>query len=315
LSKWKVDSEEEIVRFHSFVTTVLFLAQSVVCHVSIAEEMEMPQTERAAIIEWEWIRDRLEKGGKAPPDALVAHTVPLLRFLDSDNPVIRKTATDAFRTLAQMDAAIRLDECIPYLASERPVKERVSLLILCLEQIGETGEHYSGKGTGEKVKAIAREVIDADICPPHFDLLAVVLAARNNVWKRSRGKAGVNITESVTETKRPVIARRLLRVMELADVLYKYQTIGLRHMKERNVKRGIFEAILGLGEQQVGQVVEDWYRSEPDPALRAIVVDESLSWWKDATWVSRRNAILEIAAKDWDEEIATKAKALVLQNL
>jgi len=71
--------------------------------------------------------------------------------------------------------------------------------------------------------------------------------------------------------------------------------------------------VISLEEKHAGPAIEDWYRTESDPGARRVVVAENLHWTELPEWRERRKAILKLAANDWDEEIAAKAKALLAE--
>jgi len=272
----------------------------------VAGENAVPQTVEEAEARRERIVAEVNKPGKTHPITRMELAVPLLRFLDSDNPAIRAVAVDAFTKLGW----IRFDECIPYLVDpKRPLTERMPLLVLCAKQLGGYGESYSGKDTGQKVKKLVRKVLGAEVCTPMFVQLTVILAFKNHTYGTSGNTLGVSISEVLPEGGAEQVAKRFLSTLATVQVMY---APGKRALYEETAKK-VFEMVIALGEKNSGAAIQEWYRTELDPAARKVVVDSSPSWSKRPEWAERRKAVLELAAHDWDEDIAAKAKALLAE--
>lgn len=273
----------------------------------VAGENGVPKTLEEAEARRDKVLARVNQGGKISPDSRIQWALPLLRFLDSDNPAIRAVAIDAFPDLY----GIHLDECIPYLVDPKhPLTERMPLLVLCTKQLGGYGESYSGKGTVQKVKEFVREVLGAEVCPPMFAQLTVVLASKNYTYGSSGNTLGMSTFEVLPEGGAELAAKRFLSVTKEVRRMFPLKGYGKQHYFNRAAEK-VFEMVIALGEENAGPAIEDWYRTENDPDARRVVVEKSLPWSKLPEWAERRKAVLELAANDWDEDIATKAKALL----
>ncbi len=179
---------------------------------------------------------------------------------------------------------------------------------MAVQYLGET----SKLDPEEKVKSIVSEMLKSKITPPRFNGLLAALASANANWIPTN-HLGMPITAVVSEADRSLVARRFLAVLSKADGFFPKAANFDPPDYLAVLKRRIFEMLVSMGEKSTGSVIEEWYRVEPTPASREVVVDSQLSWSKSAEWAGRRKAILSLAEKDWDEGIAKKAKALLAE--
>jgi len=289
------------------VTVLLLLG---IAAVSVAADAErapvIPQSVQEARRVVEGTFAAINQGGKAPPGWYAWQPTALLPLLDSEQRAVRLEGVEAFRKL--VFRAIALDPCLPYLAPTRPADERLPLLAVCTGCLGRP--EVKGVRSEEAQRVVAGFVQDAlngSLCPPSFDLLCAALARQHRLVQSSRRTAGIPVTTLVRGGEEALVGRRFLAVLTKADKVYE---LGGLPAYEKGC-RDVFEMVLALGEKHTGELVEDWYRSEPDPQARVVVVDPSLSWAKSAEWQTRRKKVLELATGDWDEDIASRAKAVL----
>lgn len=257
----------------------------------------------------ERIAKSIDRPSRVAPAIRARSPLPLLSFLDSKSQAVRAIASQAFRQMV-FRTPIVLDPCLPYLGPARPAEERVPLLALCASQVrGVYTDTHSSKMSVGKVRGFLKDALNSELCPPLFHVLAAALARRHAIYQTSNEHFGFPITDIAAPGKEAVIARRLLAVIIEVDKIYHAQP----SLRFEDGRRDLVEMVVALGEEQAGEVVENWYRAEPDPRARSVVVNKRLSWSEDPQWRARRKGILQLAAKDWREEIATKAKALLAQ--
>lgn len=247
---------------------------------------------------------------RTPPQDRAKFAIGLLRFLDSDRAEIRRVALNAFAEMVLEGREIRVDVCLPYLAKRHPPEQRAVLLALCLNQMAGSPHVYGGEEAREQVLALARTTLESDVCPPRFELLALVLARQQGIWQSSAHKRGVHVAKLVAEDQRARLARRVLAVLLAARTASK-QAPDARFRVFVHPERSLFQVIMALDERHTGKTVEEWYRSEPDASVRRIVVDTSLAWWKYPAWSARRTAVLRLASRDWDPNISENARRLL----
>jgi len=243
------------------------------------------------------------------PQTRATLPLPLLPFLDSADEAVRAVAVDFFRENT-LGTEIELDRCVPYLGHRRAEDERIPLLAICLAQLSSSYcDSYSSHDAREKVRALARGALSAEVCPPSFDLLAAALTRCHRCFRTSRGKFGFQARDLVSKQAAPVVAARVLASLGQVGKLF-HARLGVAEPEARGEA---LEMVLSLDERSVGQVLCDWYRVEAQPSAREVVVDPKVSWPKTPEWLARRRALLEIASKDWEKTIAAKAKALLAQ--
>jgi len=241
--------------------------------------------------------------GKMPNSYRAASAARLLPFLNSSDADIRAVANEAFSHVH----LIPLNMCIAYLGADRPISERMPLLILCTKQLGGHEETYEVE-SGEQVKELLKAELASDVCPPMFRQLTLVLSSQHNMLGTSQGRFGMHINEVITSDRAILSGKRFLSA--LAEV---HKTEG-KSSAER-----VFNMVTALGEEHAGPAIEQWYQIEADPDARRVVVAEKLNdyqklrWTELPEWKERRKAILKLAANDWDEEIAAKAKELLAE--
>jgi len=285
-----------------------------------------PATVEEARKRAEGILSALQRPSRAPPEDRAEWSAEMLCFLDSSNPEIRQVALDALVDLVLTAEYFPPGKGLEYLAQDRPIRQRAVVLALCMNQLswyagrypkGHT-EDLKTRAEVERVKSLAREMLGAEVCTPDFDLFALVLARQHTIWHTSGHNLGIDIAELVDENRRTDVARRLLVVLPTALKGLERRSEDARYLRLLSEPEAqLLGVVLGLGEQHAGETLEAWYRSEPDPAMRRIVLSaqppslRSLPWWEGPAWAKRREAILEVAAKDWDERIAAKAKGLL----
>jgi len=247
---------------------------------------------------------RVNQESKAPPDYRIRCATELLCFLDSEDAEIRAVAAEAFPKLY----GIRFDDCIPYLKDDQlPLSDRISLLIPCIRQLGGDGEAYSGDGSGEEIKAVTRRILAIDLCPPRFAELTAELAVIHRWWNRPSAPFP-HIEDLVPQNDKQLLAKRFLfMIHEIKDMKH------VRWWSHTLSPEKVFDMVTALGEAEAGPAIEEWYQIEADPDARRVVVAENLHWSQQPEWKERRRAILKLASKDWDEEIAAKAKAFLAE--
>ncbi|GEM_PF-1721731 len=261
-------------------------------------ETGAPKTVEEAKAKRDKILAAANQPGKLDPLSRSNLAAPILQFLNSENPAIRKIALDALDSISQ----IPFDAAVPYLSEDRPLSERVPLLALCFEMVP-----YPGNEAEDKIRLSLKTTLKGEVCPPSLDLLIPSLAMCNKVWLNSKGATGVVITDLVDKPNRKLVGQRVLH--NLSQVRLRKNA---QHYSEvRGLKNDSFDLVIMLGEEYVGASIEDWYRVEPDVETRKIIVSEGLAWDKLPEWAARRKAVLEIAVKDWDASISERAKALL----
>jgi len=268
------------------------------------ETLEEARTKAAEIV------GRVHEESKAPGDFRISWATELLCFLDSEDADIRAVAVEEFPKLY----GIRFDECIPYLRDERlPLSEQIALLLPCIRGLGRDGERYSSKGGADEIKEIVKRVFSLDVTPPRFAELAAELAVIHR-WERHPAAPLPHINELVPEDNKQRIARRFLSVMNKMKAIEH-----IRWWTDKLSPERLFDMVTALGEEHAGPAIEQWYQIEADPDARRVVVAEKLNdyqklrWTELPEWKERRKAILTLAANDWDEEIAAKAKELLAE--
>lgn len=226
----------------------------------------------------------------------------LLYFLDSDDPDVRAVAIGKFPEIP----GIRLDKCIPYLSDTRlMLSERIAVLVKCVGGLMGTDQGSEGQ-----VKSIARSVLEGSVCPPRLSELTVALAVVHVRHMDTRRKYYTHIASIVTEDKRLLAARRFLSV--ISDIAQNYRPTDRK--ASMGAAQKVLEMVMALGEEQAGVALYEWYQIESDPDARRLVVDEHLKWPASPEWKARREQVLELAAKDWDEDIAARAQALLTEG-
>jgi len=265
-----------------------------------------PATVEQAKVKADAIVAKANEPGKIPSDFRARWGTELLCLLDSEDAEIRAVAIEKFFKLS----LIRLDECIPYLNGKRlPLTERMPLLVLCAKQFLGDGAAYSSQEARAEAKEAIRGVCDQEICPPMFGDMAAALALNNGTYLTSRAWFGVPISEFISDGKASLAARRFLATISEVQQAYTKAKQPYYH----RVPEKLFDMVISLGEKHAGPAIEEWYQIEADPDARRVVVAENLHWSQQPEWKERRKAILKLAAKDWDEEIAAKAKALLAE--
>ena len=114
--------------------------------------------------------------------------------------------------------------------------------------------------------------------------------------------------DAVRDGNEAIVVTRLLSAMMAADDALpswkaKWEKLSPSHL--------IFDMVLSFGPERAGNALEGWYRVEPNPDTRRVVLGKALSWSSSPEWAARRTAVLTLAAKDWDEEIARGAQELL----
>ena len=287
--------------------TVLLPAVLAVGETSL-EKHPIPKTVDQALAEKDRIIAKANQPGRMAPQFRMEWAAPLLRFLDSPDDAIRRVAVEALPDIQD----VLLDDCLPYLSPDRPLTERVAVLVLCIGQLSSYGEECSSKDSGQKVKDLAKEMMGQPVCPPSFVQLVVALAKRPRPFVAAGYSRGVGVNEVVAQGNEPLAARRFLAALPSVPRLYPVDALGIAKGHDKLPQR-VFELVLSLGEKNTGGIVEDWYKTELDAAVRSVVVEKSLSWSQSPEWAARRKGVLELAAQDWDQGIAARAKALLAQ--
>jgi len=265
-----------------------------------------PATVEQAKVTADAIVAKVNQPGKIPPDYRARWATELLCLLDSDDARIRAVAIERFPKIRD----IRLDECVPYLRDERlPLRERMALLVLCVKQFGGYGVTCSSQEAAEDIKKRVKDVLDDDACPPMFVELTVALARSIRVRMPNSAEYGVTISEFIPDGGSTLAARRFMFSIEDIQQAYGKDKWSYFH----TLAQRVFDMVISLGEKQAGPAIEEWYQIEADPDARRVVVAKNLHWTELPEWRERRKAILKLAANDWDEEIAAKAKALLAE--
>lgn len=251
----------------------------------------------------------IDQPGPIHPGIRAEFPLPLLALLDSGDSDVRALGSRTFRQLL-FRKYVLVDACLPYLDPARPAEGRIPLLAFCTGQLGEVStDLVCSKAAAQKLRTLLKHALDSNVCPPSFDALAAAVVWQNSISQRLAKKNGIPITDLVRPERAASTTRRLLQV--LVNVEHIYRSVPVMRSLDGRVE--VLEAIFALGEKRTGEVVENWYRAEPNPRARSVVVSKELSWSRNPEWQARRKAILGIAAKDWDEKIATEAKALLAQ--
>jgi hypothetical protein len=236
------------------------------------------------------------------PSVRATLATSLLRFLDSPDPEVRAVAVKALP--GAIGLLLHLDQCLPYLHPGRPIEERMALLARCATELDAAWREPAGD-TSSKVKALLSELVNADATPPLFHELAFHLSLHQVRWAHSSGESGIPIRQVVRDGNERIVAARFLHAIPKAmEGCYDEGTAQCK-------RSCILAAVLGLGADKVSQVLVEWYAAEPDARARAGLVDPYLRWPKDGSWRASREQLLQLAAKDWDKDIAARAAALL----
>lgn len=284
-------------------------------HVPVAQDaraaQRVPKTVQEAILLRRNVMNRLHMLG--PEHCSLEHRagfpLMLLPILKSPDARVRAVGVEGFEKVAELGAPVKLDACFPYLKAGQPPAQRAAVLACCLAQLG---GHDAGLGKkAEKWRATviaeAQDILNADVCPPGFALLAKVLALRHQAHRTSKGKKGLAISEVIPPAAGAIFARRCLAVLD--DVRPPRPMEA--PTRAAYLRRIVVQMLIGMGEKLTGSALQTWYQVEPDATLRAALVDEKLNWSRDAGWKARRHTILSIAAKSPDKKTAAQAKKLL----
>jgi len=290
-----------------FVATMAVMSAGLVAAVARAGEAPRSVEEARA-----FCRDVLKQvrlPGRIPEDYRMQWAAPLLGLLDSKDPAVRAEAGRAFLDMIDGRNSFLLGDAVPYLSSDLSATVRMRLLAVCVARLGDGREDADPrKGHGRTVKELVRQAINRDVCPPSFAALAIALARTHDLWSpQGRHSLGMPVTEVIEQGKQELLVSRFLNVLGEAHELGRHWRIT----KEHDAVRGIFQMVLDLGPEHAGAVVNTWYRSTPSPEARRVVVEDELSWSTYPGWAEPRRTILQLAAQDWDEQIAQKAKRLL----
>jgi hypothetical protein len=285
--------------------TIICLLLLLFMQLSSAAEGDVPQT----LDEAKQLRDNLfnemQEWGRFPtPDVQMTRPLFLLRFLDSDKAEIRAVAVDAFSKIN----LIHLDECIPYLDAKRPLAERMPLLVLCANQWGAYSEAFYSDKSAQQLREIIKDTLNNELCPPKFPELIAAIAYHNHFYQKDDKPAPIlSMIDSNTEA---LVAKRLLA--NLGEVRKRYP------VDEKDIYRDnelllskILNMVLAMDEKSAGPCLEEWYRVEGDDKIREVLVDRGLKWSNSDQWSARRQALLILAAKDWNRNIAEQARSLI----
>lgn len=236
--------------------------------------------------------------GKIPPVYRARWALPIVSLIGSPKPSVRKVGADGLLRLIDAGAPFFASACAPALDPKCADEARVPLLALALFAEGTYRGLLSDGTLRDKFAAAARRVLSQPVSPPHFAHLAAVLAYTN------QGRSVIGTSRS------SLFAQRVLAHLAKIGATFP----SLQKAKDCDLRRKTLAMLVDLGEKQTGQAIEDWYRIEPDPKLRRLVVDKALKWGKLPDWAARRKVILKLAASDWDKDIAEKARKMLANS-
>lgn len=203
----------------------------------------------------------------------------LAEALDSPDPEVRALA---IKTLLALDYPIRGTAFLKFLSEKYPVEVQMVAMIWVLDGRGTTIEELD-KARGV-VSSRVNALLDAAVCPPHFEEVLVLLGQRH--------------LELIDRANQPLVLKR-------AFVCWSRSTTLKRQWSIRTSIWGVFDSTMVL------DAIEWWYPIEPNAGLRRAMVAGFEYGWTDSKTLTVVKRIMALAQKDPDKETAALATKIL----
>jgi len=217
----------------------------------------------------------------------------ILGYLDSEDPEMRDAALDILVELWRLRRYIRASAFDRYLDRQYPIGVRV--IALAYTWRGRRGEDEVLIPRRDRLEQnwdvwaeVWNDIVEYPVSPPYLGVLCE--STESGPWEE--------LAELTKPENRPVMVERLLSAASSSDV-----ASDRKHL--------IRTALRFPDDIVVGELLK-WYARTASVGARAALLKElrTARYWKRA-WFG---PVLELASKDWDLELAEKARTLLADS-